>query len=281
MMKSMETIYEKASDTAKKIRKVLKEHFPHTKFSVTSDRTSVSVKWTDGPMKPDVEAVLKQFESRGPMDMSDYRPVIGYMWEGKRYVGADYVHAYRTLTPEYKARIIAQAKEMGMEPDVYGSFRVDQLNEAERALLALAPTAQPSKEIKAAEQEGRKVYVRIESDTFVDSFLMDRSQVADVVDEIRQRYPFLKRFSYRIGEAEPVSVDLLQEDVSAKVVSLPAKRVENMVATLTPEQLLKLLVLQKMLGEKPVAQALAAGVTIDQLFAQTAEIVCAKGWKIF
>jgi hypothetical protein len=279
MMTSMERTYEKASDTAKKIRKVLKEHFPDTKFSVTSNRTSVSVKWTDGPMKPDVEAILKQFESRGPMDMSDYRPVIGYMWEGKCYVGAD-VYAYRTLTPDYKARIIAQAKKMGIEPDVYGSFRVDQLNEAERALLALADTAS-SKETPAVEQEGRKVYVRIESNTIADSFLMDRSQVADVVDEIRQRYPFLTRFSYRIGEAAPVSVDLLQEDVSAKVVNFPAKHDENKAPALTPEQQLKLLVLQKMLGEKSVAQALAAGVTVDQLFAQTAEVVCAKGLKIF
>lgn len=135
MTKTNETIYEAAKDTAKKIRRVLKERFPQTKFSVTSDRDSVNVHWTDGPMKPEIEKILDQYKSLGPSDMSDYRPITGYILDGQRYVGASYLNASRTLTAEYKTLLVEQAQKMGFQPDIYGHYNVRQLNDAERALL--------------------------------------------------------------------------------------------------------------------------------------------------
>lgn len=61
----METIYESATETAKKIRATLKVNFPNTKFSVRSQSYSggsnVNVSWVDMPLKDDVEKVVNQF----------------------------------------------------------------------------------------------------------------------------------------------------------------------------------------------------------------------------
>lgn len=254
----MQTIYESAKDTAKKIRKVLKESFPETKFSVTSDRDSVTVHWTDGAMKPDVEAILKRFESKGPSDMSDYRPITGYVLDGQRYVGAEYLSASRSLTPDYKAQIIAQAQALGMTPDVYGDYRVYQLNEAERTMLGVSH---------------RLVSVRVLTDNLVDSFLLDRGEIGDVVGKVREHYPMLKRFSYQIEEEPAVSVDLMEKpEAASNVIEFNKKRVDRLFGSLTPEQRLKMAVITKIVGTEEAAYGLSSGVSVDEMFKLVAEI---------
>ena len=62
-------------DTAKLIRANLKREFPGVKFSVRSDRyaggASIRVKWIDGPLESDVNAVVKQFGGKGFDGMID------------------------------------------------------------------------------------------------------------------------------------------------------------------------------------------------------------------
>ena len=59
--------YLTCAETAKLVRTALRESFPGVKFSVRaktySGGASISVWWTDGPMRADVEAVARQFEA--------------------------------------------------------------------------------------------------------------------------------------------------------------------------------------------------------------------------
>lgn len=45
------------------VRKDLKKHFPGVKFSVRSDATEVRVRWTDGPLEKDVEAIVDRYKA--------------------------------------------------------------------------------------------------------------------------------------------------------------------------------------------------------------------------
>ena len=60
----MGTQYINTVETAKIIRKILKESFPGIKFSVTSNSgdTSILVKWEDGPTQNQVNAIVRWFE---------------------------------------------------------------------------------------------------------------------------------------------------------------------------------------------------------------------------
>lgn len=64
-------------DTAKIIRKVLKDKFPDTKFSVKSDKyaggASINISYFDGPVVKDVEAVVNVFRGAGFDGMVDYK----------------------------------------------------------------------------------------------------------------------------------------------------------------------------------------------------------------
>ena len=65
------------TDTAKLVRYWLKREFPGTRFSVRASRyaggASVNVDWTDGPLVPAVEAVLRPFEGAGFDGMQDLK----------------------------------------------------------------------------------------------------------------------------------------------------------------------------------------------------------------
>lgn len=96
-MNQQHVIYEDAKDTAKKIRKALKEAFPTSKFSVKSNTysmgSSVYVTWTGGD-EPDHEkasAGCDGFASTKFDNMTDYADLVGYTYEGQVYYGADYV----------------------------------------------------------------------------------------------------------------------------------------------------------------------------------------------
>lgn len=93
----METIYEKASETAKKVRKELKREFPQSKFSVRSSSysmgSSIRVEHKDGeePDRSKVIDVIERFKSSSFDGMQDMKISTGYEYEGKRYNGADYI----------------------------------------------------------------------------------------------------------------------------------------------------------------------------------------------
>lgn len=68
------------AETAKFVRKALKEHFPKQKFSVRSETyaggASINVRWTNGVPESDVRAVVNQFKGAdfdGMVDMKTYR----------------------------------------------------------------------------------------------------------------------------------------------------------------------------------------------------------------
>ena len=70
--------YITVAETAKLIRKVLKEKFPTQKFSVRSDSyaggASIDISWKDGPVSKDVEGVTNIFSGKrfdGMIDMAD------------------------------------------------------------------------------------------------------------------------------------------------------------------------------------------------------------------
>lgn len=65
------------TETAKLVRRQLKEAFPETKFSVRTDKyaggASINVSWTDGPTRQAVEAITNNYTSKnfdGMIDMA-------------------------------------------------------------------------------------------------------------------------------------------------------------------------------------------------------------------
>ena len=75
MTTTRQTIYLSVAETAKFVRKALKEAFPGQKFSVKS-RTysgggSIDVDWEDGPTVREVDPIVKQYEGGGFDGMID------------------------------------------------------------------------------------------------------------------------------------------------------------------------------------------------------------------
>lgn len=64
------------TDTAKLVRRCLKEAFPGVKFSVRSERFSmgsaIRVAWTDGPLAKVVSDLVGRFQYSGSMRIDDY-----------------------------------------------------------------------------------------------------------------------------------------------------------------------------------------------------------------
>jgi hypothetical protein len=76
-MKTITTHYLRPAETAKLVRVALARAFPAVKFSVRaksySGGASIYVRWTDGPLVSEVEAVAKRFEDRrfdGSIDLA-------------------------------------------------------------------------------------------------------------------------------------------------------------------------------------------------------------------
>lgn len=109
----MATVYETATDTAKKIRAALKKAFPELPASHFSVRartyaggSSVSVNWSDYPSIAAVSAITEKFASASMNLHTDMKDYVGYVGEdGKRYMGADFVHTNKTYTDEHRADI--------------------------------------------------------------------------------------------------------------------------------------------------------------------------------
>jgi hypothetical protein len=138
------TRYLGVAETAKLIRKALKDAFPATKFGVRSKSysggASINVTWTDGPTVKLVNSIAKQFEGGGFDGMIDLKfnydhwllpdgsTVIAHSpgTEGSKGMysairnakphddaelvsfGADYVFTDRAISLEFAKRLVAQ-----------------------------------------------------------------------------------------------------------------------------------------------------------------------------
>ncbi len=141
--------YISVTDTAKLIRKALKNRFPDVKFSVRSDSyaggASIRVRWTDGPFVKDVEAVAKKFEGAsfdGMIDLKSYHTSLLADDDGAvREVsfGADYVFCDRDLSAEYRAQIEQIIADATGEPFVeQKEYTFPMRWDADGALLQVA-----------------------------------------------------------------------------------------------------------------------------------------------
>jgi hypothetical protein len=97
------TITISCADTAKLVRKALKEAFPDVKFSVRSSTysggASISVRWTDGPNDVQVSAVTGTFSGSYFDGSIDYKGSTYSMMDGKRvHFGADSVSTRRNYS---------------------------------------------------------------------------------------------------------------------------------------------------------------------------------------
>ena len=146
--KQEERIYQSCSETAKLVRKALKEKFPNQKFSVRSSvysgGASIDVSWNDGVSQEQVNEIIKQFEGAGFDGMIDYKyyikhwllpdgKVLPFKSEGtddcggtrssyefekphpeakEVHFGADYVFAHRTISEEIFEKIARQIAKL-------------------------------------------------------------------------------------------------------------------------------------------------------------------------
>ena len=85
---------------AENIRRELKRVFPSIKFSVTSEASSVNIKWTDGPTDNQVAQITKRHQMGNFNGMTD-----SYDYDDDRtfsdvFGGVRYVSNHREFTPE-------------------------------------------------------------------------------------------------------------------------------------------------------------------------------------
>lgn len=98
---------------AQEIRKILKAKFPGTKFSVTSEGYSmgdnVNVRWTDGPLRNEVENEICQFQQGSFNGMEDI-----YEYDNSRddIPQTNYLFCNRDRSPELQEKL---AKEINAE----------------------------------------------------------------------------------------------------------------------------------------------------------------------
>ena len=133
--------------TAALLRKILRNAFPATRFSVTTRRgsgvSSVTVRYTDGPTFDRVNKIAAAFTSGsfdGMTDSFDYRTgtdrlilVDGITYErGTRYVSVD-----RDLSTETQRRAAAQvARYFGLEAPAIGDRYAEPTTEQDAAAFA-------------------------------------------------------------------------------------------------------------------------------------------------
>ena len=243
----MKTIYETAVDTAKKIRKTLKAAFPGVKFSVTSSTfsmgSSVSVRWTDGPMSSHVDKILNRFKSGYYDGMQDMYESTGYEWEGQIYNGAKYVSGSRDLSPERQKRIEDKLNDKYATYPRTG-FHRDQWEKAEQELIDAG-------ELQGFPSQLPEPTVAFDPEPEKPALIQESEQPADTDPE-----------GPRGGKVIPFPVR--DPDVIAKL------KAEKLMNSLTPEQKLKLQILQTFYGNDEVADMIVRGQSVDDIFKITA-----------
>lgn len=146
--------YLTVTETAKLVRKALKEAFPGTKFSVRCSQyaggASMNIGWTDGPSVDQVKAIAGRFEGSYFDGMIDYKGSIYAEMNGEPVqFGGDFIFYQRECTPECLAE--ARAKYEALD----GQAQCDLWNSAppaikgfdgeftDRALASLLMTVEP------------------------------------------------------------------------------------------------------------------------------------------
>lgn len=99
------------------IRKCLREAFPGHKFSVTKDRCTVYIKYTDGPNTDQVESVVGRFQGSGFDGMTDCSYSFYHEENGSPVnINTDYVFIDRAISSEkFNARKQAVIKSGNYE----------------------------------------------------------------------------------------------------------------------------------------------------------------------
>lgn len=102
------------AETAKLVRKALKDAHPGVKFNVRSHSysggASIRVSWTDGPTQSEVEETARRYKGAsfdGMADILSYHDTLLSTEDGAELVsfGADFVSCSRTLSPEFTAAL--------------------------------------------------------------------------------------------------------------------------------------------------------------------------------
>lgn len=156
--------YLSVTETAKLIRKRLKQEFPGQKFSVRSDSysggASIRIRYEDGPWVEDVEAVVKGFEGSGFDGMIDLKyskaswlmpdgTVAAYRSSGTQgsmgvyesyehdkphpdaepvHFGSDYVFVDREMSDEARDKAIKELEEwLGLEAGTFDQPTIYEL----------------------------------------------------------------------------------------------------------------------------------------------------------
>jgi hypothetical protein len=104
-------MYISCVDTAKMIRKALKEAFPEIKFSVVSSQysggASIDVRWIDGPNTSQVKAVAGKYSGAYFDGMQDYKGYTRSMIDGIEVsFGANFVFCNREYSDAAKQKAI-------------------------------------------------------------------------------------------------------------------------------------------------------------------------------
>jgi Large polyvalent protein associated domain 29 len=110
-MTNDKTTYDTCAQTAKLLRKALKEAFPTTKFAVRpnsyADGVSVDVHWTDGPPSKEVQVLCNRFEGADFDGMQDLKTPHKHVVKGQHIqYGADFVFAHRILSVAFLTKIV-------------------------------------------------------------------------------------------------------------------------------------------------------------------------------
>ncbi|MEX3929767.1 LPD29 domain-containing protein [Paraburkholderia sp. BR10936] len=107
----MGLIYIGVAETAKLLRKALKEAFPGVKFGVRSHKyaggASIGVAWRDGPSEALVEAITDRFRGSYFDGMIDYQGSRYAMIDGQMVrFGADYIQTRRSFSRAMVERFV-------------------------------------------------------------------------------------------------------------------------------------------------------------------------------
>ena len=97
-------------EAAQNVRIMLKRSFPGVKFGVTSDYSSISIKWTDGPTEAQVSEVVARFDIGRSDTHADYFYTEGTAWSGL-FGGVQYLWTRRAVSPELVEAVLAQFME--------------------------------------------------------------------------------------------------------------------------------------------------------------------------
>jgi len=104
------TRYVSLTDTAKHLRGALKLAYPSVKFSVRSKSysggSSIAVFWTDGPIRSDVEKIVKPFSGARFDGLTDCKLAHTSEYQGEKVRwGTDHVFTSRSLSADFLRKV--------------------------------------------------------------------------------------------------------------------------------------------------------------------------------